>query len=205
MGGPNRGTRLNLFEIRQKARASSSHRGSRKLLNGKGKAISLPETADVLCLSAREIAFYKYRITGDMGLKTNADLLPLVIAERLMQNQQQTLACPVLALSLSRAACNLLASHLFQKFRPGDLERIGRAHAREEVDETCNQTSPPGLVTGTKTRSIVTMEVFVEENVIFPVWIFLKLFCSTIDWTLPARIPQEDAGKSSAKLFCHLE
>ena len=44
----------------------------------------------------------------------------------------------------------------------------------EEFDQLRDDTGPARLVAGSKARPIVTMEIFVEQDVIFPLRIGLK-------------------------------
>jgi hypothetical protein len=45
-----------------------------------------------------------------------------------------------------------------------------------------HQPGPAGLMTGSQTRAIVTVEVFIEKNEVAPVWIFLEHFAAAVDW-----------------------
>ena len=47
-----------------------------------------------------------------------------------------------------------------------------------------NQGSPSGLVIRSKTRSIVSVEVFVKQQMIFPIRIFLEFLGSAIHWPM---------------------
>jgi DNA-binding NarL/FixJ family response regulator len=47
---------------------------------------SMKEAADVLNVASRTVAFHKYRIMEEWGLKTNADLIRLAIKSRLIVN-----------------------------------------------------------------------------------------------------------------------
>jgi DNA-binding NarL/FixJ family response regulator len=57
----------------------------REVLQLLAEGYSMKEAANILAVAARTIAFHKYKIMDDLGLKTNADLLRLAIKERLMQ------------------------------------------------------------------------------------------------------------------------
>lgn len=45
---------------------------------------SMKQTASILALTARTVAFHKYKIMDGLGLKNNSDLIRLAIKERLM-------------------------------------------------------------------------------------------------------------------------
>lgn len=45
---------------------------------------SMKQTAEVLRIAARTVAFHKYRIMHEMGLKTNADLVQFAIKNRIV-------------------------------------------------------------------------------------------------------------------------
>jgi DNA-binding NarL/FixJ family response regulator len=47
---------------------------------------SMKEVADVLNVASRTVAFHKYRIMEEWGLKTNADLIRLAIKSRIVVN-----------------------------------------------------------------------------------------------------------------------
>src|SRR5262249_17833594 len=55
----------------------------REVLQLLAEAHSKKEPAAILDLTARTVAFHKYKIMEDLGLKTNADLVCLAIRERL--------------------------------------------------------------------------------------------------------------------------
>ena len=44
----------------------------------------MKQTAEVLHVTARTIAFHKYRIMEDFGLKTNSDLVKFAIREKVI-------------------------------------------------------------------------------------------------------------------------
>jgi DNA-binding CsgD family transcriptional regulator len=44
----------------------------------------MKEAAAILDIAVRTIAFHKYRIMGDFGLKTNADLVRFAIREHII-------------------------------------------------------------------------------------------------------------------------
>jgi hypothetical protein len=46
---------------------------------------------------------------------------------------------------------------------------------------------------GPKPRSVIAVKVFVEQNIVSPVWISLKLLASSVDRMAPIRVAQENA------------
>ena len=72
--------------IRGDARSAEKQLTSRQreVLQLLAEGYSMKEAANILAVAARTIAFHKYKIMDDLGLKTNADLLRLAIRERLM-------------------------------------------------------------------------------------------------------------------------
>jgi len=57
----------------------------REVLQLFAEGYSMKETADILDVATRTIAFHKYKIMEDLRLKTNADLLRLAIKEHLVR------------------------------------------------------------------------------------------------------------------------
>jgi DNA-binding NarL/FixJ family response regulator len=56
----------------------------REVLQLLAEGRTMKEAADVLHVTARTIAFHKYKIMDEFGLKTNSDLLRFAIKERLI-------------------------------------------------------------------------------------------------------------------------
>jgi hypothetical protein len=57
---------------------------------------------------------------------------------------------------------------------------------------------PSSLVTRPQASAVVSMEIFVEQNVIFPVRVLLKLVGSSVHWTLATGIGQSPAVGAGA-------
>lgn len=57
----------------------------REVLQLLAEGHSLKETASILSVALGTVAFHKYKMMEDLGLKTNTDLLRLAIKERLVQ------------------------------------------------------------------------------------------------------------------------
>ena len=60
-----------------------THR-QREVLQLLAEGMTMKEAADVLCLTARTVAFHKYSIMEEFNLRTNLDLLKLAIRENLV-------------------------------------------------------------------------------------------------------------------------
>jgi hypothetical protein len=59
-------------------------------------------------------------------------------------------------------SCDLLTSYPSGKIALGDLKRLGRLHTSKQVKRSRDHSSPPGLVAGPKSRTIIRMEVLIE-------------------------------------------
>ena len=102
-------------------------------------------------------------------------------------------------------ARDLLAEQpLLQALLFGLEEGLG-IDAAEQVEEDSDETRPPGLVAGPKSRAIVAVEVLVKEDEIAPVRIVLEFFRSSVDRASPLGIPQEDAGETTRDLLGHFK
>lgn len=73
--------------IREETRHSEKHLTprQREVLQLFAEGYSMKETANILAVATRTVAFHKYKIMEDLRLKTNADLLRLAIREHLMR------------------------------------------------------------------------------------------------------------------------
>src|SRR5215475_5501605 len=79
---------------------------------------------------------------------------------------------------------DLFAGHPSGKIILGDLQPIRCASTSQEIKDARDDSSPTGLMTGSQARAIVPVKIFVEQDVISPVRIVLKLLGSSIHWTL---------------------
>src|SRR5579862_2759938 len=70
---------------------------------------------------------------------------------------------------------HLLTGHLPDKLVLGYLECKSRAHSGEQIQRPGDDPRPTSLVAGSQTRAVVSMEIFIKQDVVFPVGIFLKL------------------------------
>src|SRR5215467_277044 len=95
--------------------------------------------------------------------------------------------------------------HLGRQFFPGNMQPISGACACKQIKTASNETRPPGLVAGSESCSVVAMEIFVEQDVILPMRIFLKLFGSSINRALAVLVSQENTGRPSSNFLSYLE
>ena len=51
------------------------------------------------------------------------------------------------------------------------------------LDHLCHKPGPTGLVTGTQTSAIISVEVFIEQDIVLPVRILLKFLRPAVDRT----------------------
>src|SRR5579872_5249278 len=65
----------------------------------------------------------------------------------------------------------------------------------EELDHFGNQSSPTGLMARPQARSVVSMEVLVKQQVVFPVWICLEPMGSTVNRPPCMLVSQEDSDQ----------
>src|SRR5262249_18490814 len=75
---------------------------------------------------------------------------------------------------------HLLAEHALHQVLLFGLEDGLGVHAAEDVQEHGDGPRPTGLMTGSKSGTVVAVEVFVEEDEIAPVRILLELCCSSV-------------------------
>jgi len=83
---------------------------------------------------------------------------------------------------------NRFSSHSSRQIVLRNLEQIGRLKPRKQIEHPCDNSCPSGLVAGPKPRAVIPMEVLVEQNVVFPMAVFLKLLGSSIDGALAVRV-----------------
>ena len=62
----------------------------------------------------------------------------------------------------------------------------------EELDQLSHQSGPARLVARPQARAVVAMEIFVEQDVVLPVWIGLKFLRAAVNRPPPGLVPQED-------------
>jgi hypothetical protein len=66
--------------------------------------------------------------------------------------------------------------------------------SRCNLDGTYHESGPPSLVTSTNAGSVISVEVFVEQDEIAPVRIGLKLVGIAIHRTMSLRVTQKNFG-----------
>src|SRR6476661_9002787 len=71
-----------------------------------------------------------------------------------------------------------------------------RVDTSEQVDQRGNHAGPTGLVAGAQARSVVAVEVLVEEDQVAPVRILLKRFRTAVDGAVALRIAKEDCAET---------
>ena len=92
---------------------------------------------------------------------------------------------------LYSGTCNLRMSRLGCEIALRNLQRIRRLYAGKQIHRAGYNTGPPSLVTGPEPCPVVAMKILVEQNVIFPVRIFLELARASGD---PSYLRDASAG-----------
>src|SRR6266481_6101227 len=82
--------------------------------------------------------------------------------------------------------------------------RLGIEHV-QVLDQFCHESGPTRLVAGTETRTIVAMEILLEEEVVAPVRIALECVGATVDRPPALVVPQIDSGEAPGNLHGHLK
>src|SRR5262245_57590048 len=85
------------------------------------------------------------------------------------------------------------------------LEKLRPVEVAEEFDQLRDDTGPARLVAGAQARAIVTMEIFVEQEVIFPLRIGLKFLRPAVHRPPARPIAQKDPGEPLGDVPGHLE
>src|SRR5690242_12439403 len=80
-----------------------------------------------------------------------------------------------------------------------------RVEAAEDIEQECDHSRPASLMTGSEARSIVAMEVLVEEKMVSPMGILLELLRAPVHRPAAARIPQERRGQPLFDFLGYLE
>jgi DNA-binding NarL/FixJ family response regulator len=75
-----------LIHTPQQSRAKELTTRQRQVLQLLAEGRSMKEAAEILNIAVRTIAFHKYRIMEDFGLKTNSDLVRFAIREHLISD-----------------------------------------------------------------------------------------------------------------------
>src|SRR5215510_4182407 len=69
------------------------------------------------------------------------------------------------------------------------------------LDQFGNQPGPASLVAGAKSRAVVAVEIFEEENQVAPVFIALKLFDRAVNGSASGLIAQEEVDQAPRQLL----
>src|SRR5271166_707602 len=80
-----------------------------------------------------------------------------------------------------------------------------RIQKARELDELGHKPRLSGLMACTQARAVVTVEVFVEQDVIPPMRIGLELLRAAVYRTPSTLIAQEDPSEPVGDLLAHLE
>src|SRR5580704_6372050 len=97
--------------------------------------------------------------------------------------------------------------NLYRRIRALCSQSRLRSYQRPNLHQVSNDSRPTCLMAGTKSRSILSMEVLMELNQVFPVGIVLKLFHAlhaAIYRTLPLLVTQKDFGEPVIELLRNL-
>ncbi len=74
------------IRVPQQARPKELTKRQRQVVQLLAEGHSMKEAAEVLSIAVRTIAFHKYRIMEDFGLKTNSDLIRFAMREHLISD-----------------------------------------------------------------------------------------------------------------------
>src|ERR1700747_1364826 len=106
---------------------------------------------------------------------------------------------------IESTAGDLLAGHPRCEFPLGDVQRFMGAHAGKQIETAGDHPRPSGLMAGAEARAIVAVEVFVEQDVVIPVRVFLKRLRSAVNRAQSAGITEENARKPASNFLCDFE
>src|SRR5262245_4409141 len=85
------------------------------------------------------------------------------------------------------------------------LEKLWSVQVAEDIDQLRDDAGPARLMAGSKARAIVTVEIFVEQEVIFPLRIVLKFLCTAVHRPPARPISQKDPSEPMGDVPGHLE
>src|SRR5690349_21446585 len=74
-----------------------------------------------------------------------------------------------------------------------------------KLDQFGNQAGPASLMASAEPGAVVTVEVFVKEDVIAPVWIVLELLRAAVDGPMAMLVAGEYPGEPVGDLTTYLE
>src|SRR5215467_14087637 len=85
------------------------------------------------------------------------------------------------------------------------LEKLRPVEVAKDFNQLRDDPGPACLVAGAKARAIVTVEIFVEQDVIFPLRIGLKFLCTAVHRPPARPISQKDPGEPIGDVPSHLK
>ncbi len=74
------------IRIPQQTRTKALTKRQRQVVQLLAEGLSMKEAAEVLSIAVRTVAFHKYRIMDDFGLKTNSDLIRFAMRQHLISD-----------------------------------------------------------------------------------------------------------------------
>src|SRR6516164_1666099 len=98
---------------------------------------------------------------------------------------------------------DLILTH--KRCSPTSFKHLLRIQVTVELDEFRNQPRPARLMAGSKTRSVVSVEVLIEQQVVPPVEIVLKLLCAPVHRPSASLVAEEYALQTVRDLLGHLK
>ena len=98
---------------------------------------------------------------------------------------------------------NALALHERSPLAP--FQRLLGVQQTVQLDGLRHEPGPARLMARTQSSAVVSMEVFIEEDVIAPMRIALELLRAAVDRALALLIPEKYIGQPIGDLFAHLE
>src|SRR6266481_3784146 len=91
------------------------------------------------------------------------------------------------------------------EYSPDSQLQVFGLDTPEQIKKHRDHTGPPRLVAGAEPRSVVTMEVFMEEDQIAPVRIVLELGGPSVNRPPSVGVAQERTGQSAGDFTGHFE
>src|SRR5215510_1369246 len=86
----------------------------------------------------------------------------------------------------------------FSEWRPlAEFQELFGRRGRKQMDAPGDEPGPPRLVAGAKPRSVVAMEVFVEQQEIAPLRVFLKLPRAAVHRSPTILVSEEDIREAT--------
>src|SRR5262249_54761878 len=85
------------------------------------------------------------------------------------------------------------------------LEYLSRVEDTHHLDQPGHQSCPAGLVTGPEASAVVSVEVFVETNVVLPMRVVLELLGATVHWPPSRGVASENFDEPLRQFLSDLE